>query len=65
MHSIFLFIPVGLQSGWREDSGAGVGQDGEYQEPVLIKVQQDYTVSVLPEHLDIDLKQNIFKLVMK
>ncbi|KAK3864769.1 hypothetical protein Pcinc_029569 [Petrolisthes cinctipes] len=42
-------------------SGAEVGYEGLYPEPVLIKIQQYVTESVLPSLLTIDLKQNIFK----
>lgn len=51
-----------LEEGWREDAGSGPLPDKLYPDPVLIKIQQDFTSPSNPEYVTFyALEQNIFK----
>ncbi|XP_037795957.1 uncharacterized protein LOC119591302 [Penaeus monodon] len=51
-----------LEAGWREDAGSEPLPDKLYPDPILIKIQQDFTSPSNPEYNTFfALEQNIFK----
>ncbi|XP_071512818.1 uncharacterized protein [Panulirus ornatus] len=62
LHDVFMYEVYLLKPGWHEDTGATDPLQQQSPVPVLFKIQEDFTVTSLPNtEIRIDIEENIFR----